>query len=214
MIRVLVTAFGAFPGAPVNPTMAIAAGLRKRAHLLRLAGIDLVTAELPVVYATAEEMLAERLASVKPDAILHLGLAGRRKTISIETRARNRLSTIHPDASRALSGRMKLELHGTPQRRSRFPVSWLVAGMRRAGLAVQASADAGDYLCNQILYLSLASHDRPCGFIHVPRPRRPRSPPGAAPSPFRRPSLPELRAGVETAVRLMARCAAPRKNTA
>jgi pyrrolidone-carboxylate peptidase len=33
------------------------------------------------------------------------------------------------------------------------------------------SIDAGDYVCNQTLYLSLAQTALPAGFIHVPHPR-------------------------------------------
>jgi pyrrolidone-carboxylate peptidase len=33
------------------------------------------------------------------------------------------------------------------------------------------SRDAGDYVCNQTLYLALAHFEGPAGFIHVPPPR-------------------------------------------
>ena len=33
------------------------------------------------------------------------------------------------------------------------------------------SIDAGDYVCNQTLYLSLAYSSVPAGFLHIPRPR-------------------------------------------
>ncbi len=38
--------------------------------------------------------------------------------------------------------------------------------------ATRLSMDAGDYVCNQTLFLTLASIRGPVGFIHVPRLRK------------------------------------------
>ncbi|MCX8254707.1 MAG: pyroglutamyl-peptidase I, partial [Beijerinckiaceae bacterium] len=87
---VLVTAFGAFPGARTNPTLAILARLeRSRGRLARL-GIDLHGLALPVVYDALAPALRTAAAASRPDAVLHLGLAGRRRWLSVETRAVNR----------------------------------------------------------------------------------------------------------------------------
>jgi pyrrolidone-carboxylate peptidase len=60
--------------------------------------------------------------------------------------------------------------------------------MRRAGLKARLSANAGDYVCNETLYLSLArSPARIAGFIHVPRLARANRPKAASRS--RRPDL-------------------------
>ena len=55
MTRVLVTAFGPFPGAPSNPTMALVRALERR-HGKRLArlSISLHTRILPVRFAQVE----------------------------------------------------------------------------------------------------------------------------------------------------------------
>ena len=46
----------------------------------------------------------------------------------------------------------------------------LEAAIRRAGLDGRLSIGAGDYVCNDTLYLSLArSFARSLGFIHVPQ---------------------------------------------
>ena len=205
MIRVLVTAFGAFPGAPSNPTMAIAAALKKRARQLRLAGIEIETEILPVVYAGTGERLEELVARAKPDAVLHLGLAGKRKALSVETRALNRLSIVHADAARRLSDCMLIERGGQGMRKSRYQAARLAHVLNTAGAAARLSIDAGDYLCNQVLYHSLGLHRLPCGFIHVPRPRRLRAPKGARPPTFRRPLLRAMAVGIEAAVRMLAR---------
>src|SRR5438445_2022144 len=104
-LRVLVTGFGRFPGARHNPTALLVRALGgHRARLARL-GIELERAVLPVKYAEVARKLEELDKTLKPDAILHFGLAARRKFFSIETRALNRLSLLHCDASGARAPR-------------------------------------------------------------------------------------------------------------
>ena len=102
-VKILLTGFGAFPGARTNPstTLVKALALRHKARLARL-GIDLHTAVLPVEFSSLPKALRQLSESVSPDAILHVGLAGRRREISIELAGRNRLSLLHPDAARKL----------------------------------------------------------------------------------------------------------------
>lgn len=172
-IRVLLTAFGSFPGAPVNPTMAIAKGVA-RLHGRRLArmGVDLQTAVLPVVYEGAEMRASGLAEGGRAHVVLHLGLAGRRKRLSFETRARNRLNVLHPDAARARSGRLLIEPRGPAARPVRAPVARCVAAISRTGALCAPSIDAGDYLCNQTLFASLRADAPLVAFLHVPRPRR------------------------------------------
>ncbi len=204
MIRILVTAFGAFPGAPVNPTMAIAAFLQRRKPTLRRAGIDIETAVLPVLFEGTRERLAAIIERLRPDAILHLGLAGRRSCMSVETRALNRLTILHPDASRAHALSRRVETGASGFRRSRLPAARLCTTMSRAGAPARLSIDAGDYLCNQVLFLSLGLFDGPCGFIHIPGPRRLRRPVRNRLRDEQRPGLPAIAAAIEAAVRQIA----------
>lgn len=200
MVRILATAFGAFPGAAVNPTMAIVDRLQRRAAALRLSGIDIRTHTLPVNYARANAELTAAIEAARPDAVLHFGLAGRRRHVSIETRALNRLNVIHPDGARRRSRRMQVVDKGPFLRKSRYGAPKLASALARAGIPARLSIDAGDYLCNQILYLSMAMHDLPGGFVHVPRPRRLRGPhqPRLA-----RPSLEDLHRAAELCLRIL-----------
>ncbi len=172
MIRVLVTAFGAFPGAPSNPTVALVRELERR-HRRRLArlSIALHTRVLPVRFAQVEGALAAALDEVQPDVVLHLGLAGRRSALSVEIRALNRLGTLRPDAARAFAG-AGMVLPGAPFLRvARWPAQRIRAAMDPYA-RTQLSIDAGDYVCNQTLFLTLARTSGSVGFIHIPRLRR------------------------------------------
>ncbi len=168
---VLVTAFGAFPGARSNPTLAILARLeRSRGRLARL-GVDLRCLALPVVYDALDPALREAAREARPDAILHLGLAGRRRRLSIETRAVNRAGPLHPDAARRRPAQV-LVPGAPPVLQATWPAARLHAALARAGHDVSRSIDAGDYVCNATLYRSLAAGLAPrIGFLHVPRPR-------------------------------------------
>lgn len=167
---VLVTGFGAFPGAPTNPTRVLLRRLERHARRFERLGIDLCCAELPVVYDEIDDRLAEAVARCGPDIILHLGLASRRRHLSVETRACNRAGPLHPDAAGRRPNGARLAPAGPAHLRARWPAAQVVAALRREGLDARPSMDAGDYVCNATLYASLAADMAPrVGFLHVPR---------------------------------------------
>lgn len=172
VITVLVTAFGAFPGAPANPTVALVRELERR-HGRRFArlSIALHTCVLPVRFAQVEGALTSALEELEPDVILHLGLAGRRAALSVELRALNRLGTLRPDAARAFAVSRAVSPGAPFQQTARWPASRIRAAMDPFAVT-RLSIDAGDYVCNQTLFWTLACFKGPVGFIHVPRPRK------------------------------------------
>jgi pyroglutamyl-peptidase len=171
--RILVTGFGPFPGSRKNPTALLIHALERQRGRLALLGIELQCAILPVRYAAVASHLRRLDEALKPDAIVHFGLAARRKFFSVETRALNRLSPLHCDASGARAPSRAI-IPGAPYAlQATFPGCEIDAALRRAGLRSRLSIDAGSYVCNETLYLSLArSRARAVGFIHVPRLRR------------------------------------------
>ncbi|HMF05908.1 MAG TPA: hypothetical protein VKE72_02715 [Methylocella sp.] len=173
-IKILVTGFGRFPGARQNPTALLIGTLERQKERFERFGVKLQCAVLPVHYAKVAPILQHLDEFLKPDAILHLGLAARRKFLSIETRALNRLSLLHRDASGARAA-CRAIIPGAPHAlQATFPAREIAVALCRAGLRSRLSINAGNYVCNQTLYLSLArSRARVIGFIHVPRPRRP-----------------------------------------
>ncbi|HUI21554.1 MAG TPA: hypothetical protein VLZ74_11000 [Methylocella sp.] len=203
-MRILVTGFGRFPGVHANPTAALVRALSsQRARLARL-GIALELAVLPVDYVEVARRLNELDEKLKPDAILHFGLAARRKVFSIETRALNRLSQLHCDASGARAPRRAVILGGAQTMRSTFPAREIKAGLRRAGGRVRLSINAGSYVCNETLYLSLMCSKAPSiGFIHVPRLARGDRPIAARRN--RRPDLADLTRAALIAILVTAR---------
>ncbi len=175
-VTLLVTGFGPYPGAPFNPTGALA---RRVARLRRNANI--VAHVFPTTYAAVDRDLPLLVARHRPDALLMFGLAPRAKAIRIETTARN-VAALAPDASGAYP-RMRSIVQRAPFTRAMpAPSQRLLAAVRSARFPATLSRDAGRYLCNYISWRAAELVEAPGGprlaiFIHVPplaarRPRR------------------------------------------
>jgi pyroglutamyl-peptidase len=171
MTTILVTGFGAFPGVKDNPSAALMSALEaRRDHFARL-GIRVEPRILPVVYEGLAARLSALVDETKPDAILHFGVAARRKTISAETWARNRVNGRAADAQGARPMSKIIDPEGADKRAVRIPAAQIAAKIRSAGIAARTSRDAGDYLCNATLYQTLGAQPHlPAGFIHIPMP--------------------------------------------
>lgn len=172
MRRVLVTGFGAFPGAAVNPSEQIVGDLRRERIRFGRLGCDLRCAVLPVHFAELDERLTVLAQRHRPDAILHIGVAVRRERVSVEACARNCADPLAPDAAGQRSP-PTLVAGGPPVLAATYPSLSILKALSKARLAAELSDSAGDYVCNAALYRSLhAAHAAETGFLHVPRPCR------------------------------------------
>src|SRR3954465_5587190 len=96
-LRILITGFGPFPGAPHNPTQPLVARLL-RLRRPALGEVELSGHIFPVTYNAVDHQLPELLATRRPQALLSFGLAARTPHVRVETRARNAVTTLWPDA--------------------------------------------------------------------------------------------------------------------
>jgi pyroglutamyl-peptidase len=168
-MRVLLAGFGPFPGAPLNPSAAVAQALARRRRPA-LAALDRSVHVFATNYAAVDRDLPALFAN-KPDVVLIFGLAGRRRQICIETRARNALSLLFPDASRRRPSTGVIEGGGRDALCGYAPFHRLLSAARARKIPVRLSRDAGRYLCNYVYWCSLqrAPHGRPLvQFVHIP----------------------------------------------
>ena len=168
-MRVLLAGFGPFPGAPLNPSAAVAQALTRRRRPA-LADLDRSVHVFATTYAAVDRDLP-RLFAGKPDIVLIFGLAGRRRQICIETRARNAVSLVFPDASGWCPSTGIIEARGPDALFGRAPFHRLLGAARVIKVPVRLSRDAGRYLCNYVYWRALqrAPHGRPLvQFIHIP----------------------------------------------
>lgn len=168
-MRVLLTGFGPFPGAPFNPTAVLVKALANRRRPA-LAGIERSTHVFATSYAAVDRDLPKLLAW-RPDIVLAFGLAGRRRQLCIETRAHNAASMLFPDASGRRPRDAVIERGGPAALKGRAPFAFLLGALRGSRLPARLSYDAGRYLCNYAYWrvLRRSTDGRPLvQFIHIP----------------------------------------------
>ncbi len=169
-MRLLITGFGPFPGFPKNPSMALARTLVADLRLKR-AGIQASICLLPTIYAGLGDLIARNVDETRPQAVLMLGVASRRRHLSVEVRAVNRASRLHPDAAGQLPTEGRLAIAGVACRAGRAPFAQIVAAGNAAGIRTKISRNAGAYLCNASYWHMLGTlpADTPCFFLHIPK---------------------------------------------
>lgn len=175
MPRLLITGFGPFPRVPRNPseTLARAVAMHPRWRRLRVVVEALV---LDTRYSAIGEQLLPKLEAFAPDVVLMLGVAGRRRHVSIETRAMNRVSRLMPDASGRVSASLAFRPGASAALHAGSPDTRMLRAMRERGVDARLSRDAGRYLCNASFYAALeqrhAGSAAQITFIHIPMPGR------------------------------------------
>jgi pyroglutamyl-peptidase len=170
VLRVIVSGFGPFPGAPFNPSAILAKALaRKRRPAF--AEIALTTHVFPTVYATVDRDLT-KIFACKPDIVLMFGLAGRRDHLCIETRARNALSVLVADASGYRPPRGVIAPGERPAMEGVAPFATLLSAVRPTCFPARLSHDAGRYVCNYAYWCALKQWEGGAGplvqFVHIP----------------------------------------------
>jgi pyroglutamyl-peptidase len=174
-LRILVTGFGPFPGAPYNPTQPLVARLT-RLRRPALGDVELSSHIFPVTYKAVDRELPELLGKRRPHALLMFGLASRTVHVRIETRARNAVTTLWPDADHARSRKGSIT-DGADAMMFGPHTAKLLRAAVDTGVDARPSRDAGSYLCN---YLSWRAIEATCNdngphlaaFVHVPLLRR------------------------------------------
>jgi pyroglutamyl-peptidase len=170
-LTILVTGFGPFPGAPLNPTEPL---VQRLARLRRpaLANVTIMAHIFPTSYASVDRDLPALIARHKPDALLMFGLATRAKALRIETRARNALALM-PDAAGDSPHARAIAVRKPAAMAVPAPAQRLLAAVRTTNVPAALSRDAGRYLCNYLCWRAAEAAGKPDGprlaaFVHVP----------------------------------------------
>jgi pyroglutamyl-peptidase len=170
-LRILVTGFGPFPGAPYNPTQPLVARLT-RLRRPAFSDVELSSHIFPVTYKAVDRELPLALKKYKPHALLMFGLAGRTGYLRIETRARNAVTMLWPDAAQTRVRKGSIA-DGADARRFGPHTAKLLHAAKGTGLDARASRDAGSYLCNYLSWRAIEAVNadngpRLAAFVHIP----------------------------------------------
>jgi pyroglutamyl-peptidase len=170
-LRILITGFGPFPGAPYNPTQPLVARLA-RLRRPALADVELLSHIFPVTYRAVDQELPKLLAKLRPQALLMFGLAARTAHVRIETRARNAVTMLWPDAAQTRVRKGSIGL-GPDAMMFGPHTAKLLRSARATGIDARPSRDAGAYLCNYLSWRAIEAvdtddHLQVAAFIHIP----------------------------------------------
>lgn len=167
--RLLLTGFEPFGELTVNPSWDLA----RRFDGQTIAMVNIVTACLPVNWATAWPTLQAALERHSPQWVLMLGVGRTRQKVGVETRARNYTNPLHDTAGEPPPRNDRVEEGGPEYRIATLPATLLAERIQEAGVPAEISTDAGGFLCNWTLYHALTAapsypYLRGVGFIHIP----------------------------------------------
>jgi pyroglutamyl-peptidase len=167
VMRILVTGFEPFGGQSLNPSWEVARALNGFA----LEGAQVVSVQLPCVFAQALPALQQALAQNRPDIVLALGQAEGRCDFSVERVAINVMDARIADNAGAQPIDVPVVAGAPAAYFSTLPIKALVAGLRAGGFPASVSQTAGTFVCNQVFYAlqhTLAGRGVHSGFMHLP----------------------------------------------
>ena len=168
MKRLLITGFAPFGGDKVNPSWQAVSALPET-----VGGWELVKRELPVTFRGAPKALFEAMDETEPDAVLMVGLAGSRGTVTPERQGFNEIVARIPDNEGCQPQNEPVIPGGPEVLYSTLPVEDMTEAILAAGVPARLSESAGRFVCNTLLYAALYRLEQsddpvPAAFIHVP----------------------------------------------
>jgi pyroglutamyl-peptidase len=168
---VLLTGFGPFPGIPVNASGLLATRLAA-AGRAAFPKVSFATAQVPTEWTDGPRRARAAILRNTPTLIIHFGVSQRAKGFVIERQGVNACCA-EPDGAGHMPLADCLDAVGPKARKATLPVVAIKRRLKAQGLPVALSDDAGEYLCNAVLFHSLAmaksgDHGARVGFVHIP----------------------------------------------
>ena len=165
---ILFTGFEPFGGETVNPALEAVRLLPDSAG-----GMPIRRLRLPTSFRYAGETLLEAVDAWRPEAVVCVGQAGGRKTVTPEKVAINYIDARIPDNDGAQPADVPIRADGPAAYFATLPVRAIDEAIRAAGVPCAVSYSAGCYVCNFVMYtlldhLARTAPDVLGGFIHVP----------------------------------------------
>ena len=168
--RLLITGFPLFAGRPVNPMQQLLAAI-DHGQLRVPAGALVRTALLPVEYERIGPVFDSQIAEFQPDLVLAFGVGHREELLHLEQLAMNWSGAAIPDNAGVIRNGEPILASGPAYLQTSLPFAQIAQSLAQAGISVRLSTNAGQFLCNQLLFHGLwRAGDQPryrMGFVHV-----------------------------------------------
>ena len=167
-MKILVTGFDPFGGETVNPALESVKSLPSEIH-----GAEVHWVAIPTVFYQSAEVLEAEINRYHPDAVLCIGQAGGRASLTPERVAINQDDARIPDNQGNQPIDTPIRLDGQAAYFSTLPIKAMVQAIREEGLPATVSNTAGTFVCNHLMYQSLYLADKKfphmrAGFMHIP----------------------------------------------
>lgn len=162
----LITGFDPFGGATVNPSWEAVKELPAQVGEWKLCKL-----EIPTVFGLAAETVLEKAEEIGAAAILCVGQAGGRTSVTPERIGINMRTARIPDNQGNAPQEQPVIPGGPDGLFATVDVAAMAQGIRDAGLPGAVSNTAGTFVCNDVLYTLLhrcRETGVKVGFIHVP----------------------------------------------
>ncbi len=166
MKKLLITGFEPFGGEEINPSWETVSRLPDE-----IGGYTLTKLRVPVVFGEAAQVVLAAAEELMPDAILCVGQAGGRGSITPELVAINLRYAKIPDNNGQQPKDEPITKEGPCAYFSTLPARQMAEAIAAAGVAAQVSYSAGAYVCNDLFYTLLHHYHNAhtkVGFVHIP----------------------------------------------
>ncbi|NLW42383.1 MAG: pyroglutamyl-peptidase I [Tissierellia bacterium] len=166
-MKILVTGFDPFGGESTNPSWEAVKLLPDNIN-----GAEIIKMEIPTVFSKAGNLVIEKIEELNPDAVISIGQAGGRATITPEFIGINFVNARIPD-NEGEEPIGNISEYGIDGIFSTLPVERMVERMKEENIPASISYTAGNFVCNHVLYSVLEyiktnKLNTRSGFIHVP----------------------------------------------
>ena len=167
-MKILVTGFDPFGGEKINPALEAVKSLPSEIH-----GAEIHWVEIPTVFYKAADVLETAIIRYQPDAVLCIGQAGGRASLTPERVAINQDDARIPDNQGNQPIDTPIRLDGQAAYFSTLPIKAMVQAIKEEGLPAIVSNTAGTFVCNHLMYQALYLADKKfshmrAGFMHIP----------------------------------------------
>ena len=167
-MKILVTGFDPFGGEKVNPALEAVKSLPSEIH-----GAEVHWVAIPTVFYKAAEVLETTIVRYQPDAVLCIGQAGGRASLTPERVAINQDDARIPDNQGNQPIDTPIRQDGQAAYFSTLPIKAMVQAIKEEGLPATVSNTAGTFVCNHLMYQALYLADKKfpnmrAGFMHIP----------------------------------------------
>ncbi|MGB9695417.1 MAG: pyroglutamyl-peptidase I [Caldisericaceae bacterium] len=167
-MNLFLTGFEPFGGEKVNPSYEILRNIKDD-----FGGVRIVKFEVPTAYYVSIAEATAKVRELSPFAVLSIGQAGGRSSISLERIAINVSDTTTPDNLGQCPFNEPIDPSGKEAYFATIPLYAILNKLKENGIPASISNSAGTFVCNHLMYgilnyIHKYNLNTKAGFMHVP----------------------------------------------